>query len=275
MSKEILPSDSGRQNRYDKAPVIPLKYLHEDGSITSPDIGSVNTVVLPPSSDRVDLYNQSASEAVKYLLPNGSVIGGTSLMETLLDSVKPKIEMHIGTIGRRETETKQDGIFAKIPTPELLRDGDIVYMRHSTRRATHSMYRNVKFGKNKTMRIINNDHKAAPGGNPWFDNYAPIINPISLSVQNGKEYRWVKTGEIPNSSLVKMDTTKIWVGNQNRRTNPSGDGAGGRFTGENMDTTILDFVIVRNKVIIAESNKWLCKFIHFRNGEYRISSQGI
>jgi hypothetical protein len=77
----VLPPDANRKGVYDRAAAIPLKFLHGDGSVTSPDPTQFGEEILPPNAQRAIIYERATAESVKYLFPDGSVRDGEGLTE--------------------------------------------------------------------------------------------------------------------------------------------------------------------------------------------------
>jgi len=166
----------------------------------------------------------------------------------------PIIEMYIGELGISGQST--EGVFARIPTPELMLRGDKVYFRHRANRSTSSNNANTRLGKTSLMRVINNNEGADVGGNVWYDVYPPI-DPSKLSIPVGQDYRWVKVGEVPSTDLIKVpDGRFYWAGNHRTRSKfkePSEPA----ITRRHRNFTVMDIVIIRDGNVVAKSQQYL------------------
>ena len=186
----------------------------------------------------------------------------------------PILEMYIGEIGKQDGSATQYGVFLRIPTPELIQNGDVVYFRHRADRHTMSRNSHTRQGNTHLMRVINNENHAAPGHNAWFDAYPPITDINTLSVKSGDAYKWVKVREVPHhyekgqSGLLQYKPTIIKVslssyrqyfaGNHNKRTSVDqsqwrNEDVSGRFHA----FAVMDAVIMRDKTVIAQSQQYL------------------
>jgi len=72
MSNVVLPPDSGRAKNFEDAPLIHVKQLRKNGSMTAPD--KIGVEILPPSAARAQKWKESPNPfIIKLSYPDGSV----------------------------------------------------------------------------------------------------------------------------------------------------------------------------------------------------------
>jgi len=174
-------------------------------------------------------------------------------------NIFPSLELYMGEIGTR-SQNEDSGIFLRIKNPKALRQGDIVYARHRSSRSVNSRSTHTRLGNVRLMRIINGQGINGANICPWWDNFAPILDPSTLSVtpDNGNTYSWVKVNELNVlQDCVRKYGKFFWAGNHNIRSKYDTTPNYSINKGEHHNFTALDFVLVRNDSIIATSNRYL------------------
>ena len=177
----------------------------------------------------------------------------------------PNLELFMGERGTQAG--RESGIFLRINNPEAIKPGDVVYARHRANRNVQS-HSNTRQEKTRVMRMINGQG-TSPDICPWWANFQPITNVVSLSKKMGpNEFRWVKVKELNIlEKCIRKPGKFYWAGNHGTRSEYSDGAHHGLWSGKYRNFTSLDFVVVRDGKIISKSQQYLlCAYGHTQQG---------
>ena len=182
----------------------------------------------------------------------------------------PRIEMYIGGIGKHSSS--ELGVWLRITNPWAVKPGDKVVFRHSIAgNVAGGIYPTTdprrRRGTQRRMALITR-HPNELQPMPWHNCYPEITDLEPLSVKAGASYEWVKVAETPHynlPTLIKLHSVSsagifYWAGNRRYKSIKGGEHSSGNvLNGRNINSCLFDCVIMREKTIIAESNRFLLK----------------